>query len=248
MRFSRCNNVELSGVKYRNSQKNHVSISECNNATVTGLHMTAPPKSPNTDGIDISSSTNIHINNCTMETGDDCIAINGGTSYVTISEVVCGPGHGISIGSLGANGKYEEVEGINVSNCTFNGTTNGVRIKTWQGGSGFARNINFSEINFIATNNPVIIDQFYCPHKICANQTSGVQVSDVTYSGLRGTSVSKNATVSFRCSDTVPCTNIVLDDVDIRSIDPNISSTAVCINAHGTARGTASPIVDCLLK
>ncbi|KAL0342088.1 UNVERIFIED_CONTAM: putative polygalacturonase [Sesamum calycinum] len=248
MRFSRCNNIEIRGVVYKNSQKNHVSISECNNATVSGLHMTAPPKSPNTDGIDISSSTNIHIYNCTMETGDDCIAINGGTSYVTISEVVCGPGHGISIGSLGANGKYEEVEAINVSNCTFNGSTNGVRIKTWQGGSGFARNINFSDINFIATDNPVIINQFYCPHKTCANQASAVQVSDVTYIGLRGTSISKNATVSFRCSDTVPCTNIILDDVDIRSFDPNTSTTAVCINAHGTARSTASPIVDCLLK
>ncbi|KAK4395323.1 putative polygalacturonase [Sesamum angolense] len=226
MRFSRCNNIEIRGVVYKNSQKNHVSISECNNATVSGLHMIAPPKSPNTDGIDISSSTNIHIYNCTMETGDDCIAINGGTSYVTISEVVCGPGHGISIGSLGANGKYEEVEAINVSNCTFNGSTNGVRIKTWQ--------VNIYLTSSVADTK--------------ATAASAVQVSDVTYIGLRGTSISKNATVSFRCSDTVPCTNIILDDVNIRSFDPNTSTTAVCINAHGTARSTASPIVDCLLK
>ncbi|KAL3840965.1 hypothetical protein ACJIZ3_025556 [Penstemon smallii] len=38
------------------------------------------------------------------------------------------------------------------------------------GGSGFARNISFSEINFIESDNPVIIDQLYCPHKTCGDQ------------------------------------------------------------------------------
>lgn len=37
-----------------------------------------------------------------------------------------------SIGNLGKDGKREEVEAINIRNCTFNRTTNGVRIKTWQ--------------------------------------------------------------------------------------------------------------------
>ena len=37
-----------------------------------------------------------------------------------------------SIGSLGKDGKREEVEAINIRNCTFNRTNNGVRIKTWQ--------------------------------------------------------------------------------------------------------------------
>ena len=37
-----------------------------------------------------------------------------------------------SIGSLGKNGAYETVEEIHVSNCSFTGTQNAARIKTWQ--------------------------------------------------------------------------------------------------------------------
>ncbi|KAI3455333.1 hypothetical protein Pfo_011996 [Paulownia fortunei] len=137
MRFSQCNELQIIGLKHINSQKIHLTINDCDNASISGLHMIAPQESPNTDGIDIGSSTNLLIKNCTMETGDDCIAIKGGTSNVSISEIACGPGHGIRFG-----------------------------------GSGFARNIIFSHINFTAANNPVIIDQFYCPHKTCFNQVS----------------------------------------------------------------------------
>ncbi|KAH6756644.1 hypothetical protein C2S53_001765, partial [Perilla frutescens var. hirtella] len=247
MLFANCNNLEIMGLRHVNSQKFHVSISNSSNATLSKLHMIAPSNSPNTDGIDIGSSTNITIQNCTMETGDDCIAIKGGTSNVQISEIACGPGHGISIGSLGEDGKHDQVEAININNCTFNGTQNGVRIKTWQGGSGFARNINFSNIIFTMSDNPVIIDQFYCPHKICSNETSAVKVSDVRYSGLTGTSSeSKHPAISFRCSETVPCNNIVVDGVDIKSSDQTKSPYSVCLNAHGIARNATSPPLDCL--
>ncbi|KAL0441622.1 UNVERIFIED_CONTAM: putative polygalacturonase [Sesamum radiatum] len=248
MVFTNCSKLEISGLKHINSPKFHLSITQSNIVNISSIHIIAPPNSPNTDGIDLFSSTNVLIHNSTIQTGDDCIAIKGGTSNVSITEVACGPGHGISIGSLGQGGKYDEVEAIRVSNCTLNGTTNGVRIKTWQGGSGFARNIHFSNITFVAANLPVIIDQFYCPHKECNNQTSAVKVSEVTYTGLVGTSSCKNATISFRCSDTVPCTNITLNGVDITSADPGNSTTAICLNAHGTAHDTTSPIVDCLIK
>ncbi|XP_020547959.1 probable polygalacturonase At3g15720 [Sesamum indicum] len=246
LRFSHCNELQVRGLKHRNSQKNHVSINGCNGATISNLDIRAPAKSPNTDGIDISASSNLHIHNCLMATGDDCIAINGGTSNVDISNIACGPGHGISIGSLGTDGRHDEVEGISITNSIFTRTDNGVRIKTWQGGSGFARNITFSKITFVAANNPVIIDQYYCPHKKCANKTSAVKVSHVRYSGLHGTSICKNATINFSCSQTVPCTDIVVDDVDIESVYPNDSTTAHCINAHGTAAHALHPAMDCL--
>lgn len=37
-----------------------------------------------------------------------------------------------SIGSLGMNGAYDTVEEIHVQDCSFTGTQNGIRIKTWQ--------------------------------------------------------------------------------------------------------------------
>ncbi|KAL2928305.1 hypothetical protein RDABS01_028805 [Bienertia sinuspersici] len=64
--------------------------------------------------------------------GDDCVAMSNGSHDIKITSVTCGPGHGISIGSLGKDGSKDIVENIHVSNCTFKGTQNGARIKTWQ--------------------------------------------------------------------------------------------------------------------
>ena len=40
-----------------------------------------------------------------------------------------------SVGSLGKDGAYHTVEAVFVKNCTFNGTRNGARIKTWEVGA-----------------------------------------------------------------------------------------------------------------
>ncbi|XP_073137344.1 probable polygalacturonase At3g15720 [Henckelia pumila] len=246
LRFSHCHGLTVSGLKHVDSQRNHISINECNNVIITNLHIVAPILSPNTDGIDVIGSTDLLILDSIIETGDDCIAINGGTSRVNITRIACGPGHGISIGSLGKDGRYDQVEAISVSNCSFRGTKNGVRIKTWQGGSGFARRINFSDINFDAAYNPVIIDQYYCPHETCNIQKSAVKVSDVKYVRLSGTSMSKGATINFSCSQTVPCTDILIEDVHIVPIDQEPPSVQ-CINAQislPVVQGTRLPITS----
>ena len=73
-------------------------------------------------------------------------------------------------------------------------------------------------------------------------------MSDVGYYGLRGTSISKNdATITFNCSKTVHCTNINVDDVDIKSAGSNQTTRSFCSNAHGKARGLM-PALGCLLK
>ncbi|KAH6824316.1 hypothetical protein C2S53_000681 [Perilla frutescens var. hirtella] len=212
MRFSSCNKLQLNGLKHKDSQRNHISVDSCHNSRISSLHIIAAATSPNTDGIDISSSSNVNIHDCVIETGDDCIAINEGTSSLYNSRITCGPGHGIS---LGKDGSREEVEGILLNNCTFIRTQNGVRIKTWQGGSGFAKNITFSNINFESSNNHVIIDQYYCPHKKCDDYATAVEVSDVRYIRLHGTSARSNGLINLKCSRTVPCTGIVFDGLDI---------------------------------
>ncbi|XP_047961676.1 probable polygalacturonase At3g15720 [Salvia hispanica] len=247
MLFVLCNNLRITGLTHINSPKFHLAIVKSNNAEISKLRMSAPSNSPNTDGIDLLSSTNINIRNCRMETGDDCIAIKGGTSNVIISDIICGPGHGISIGSLGEFGTRDEVEAIDISNCNITGADDGIRIKTWQGGSGFARNINFTNIIFTMVKNPVaFIDQFYCPNKkICPESVSAVQVSDIRFTGLSGTSMTNREMIGFCCSAAVPCTNIVVNGVDIKPIDGGQARSA-CMNVRGFASNVASPPLDCL--
>lgn len=64
--------------------------------------------------------------------GDDCISIQTGCTDVLIHDVNCGPGHGISIGSLGIDGITACVSNITVRDVKLHDTMTGVRIKTWQ--------------------------------------------------------------------------------------------------------------------
>ncbi|KAL8522313.1 hypothetical protein ACS0TY_012451 [Phlomoides rotata] len=91
--------------------------------------------------------------------------------------------------------------------------------------------------------------QLFRPNSNFLNKkdTSAVQVSDVKYIGLRGTAICKNSTINFSCSQTHPCYNILVQDVDIKSADPHVPSSAHCINAHGKC-STTYPRVNCLMQ
>ncbi|OWM78271.1 hypothetical protein CDL15_Pgr015090 [Punica granatum] len=245
LRFRSCNRLRVLGLKSADSPRNHISITNCINATFSNLKLTAPEDSPNTDGIDIANSINIQISNSLMATGDDCIAINDGTSHVKITGLTCGPGHGISVGSLGKEGDEAVVENIYVKNCTFANTDNGARIKTWQGGSGFARKITYEDIQLDNVRNPILIDQYYCPHQTCANKGKAVGISDVWFSNFQGTTVDRSA-ITLNCSNTVPCTNINLNNIKITAPTNGREEVfAICNNAYGKSSDTV-PVVSCL--
>ncbi|XP_027929441.1 probable polygalacturonase At3g15720 [Vigna unguiculata] len=245
--FNRCNRLQLKGYTSINPARSHMTLTSCQKGTLSFLHLVAPGNSPNTDGIDISGSKHIKVLNSFIATGDDCIAISAGSSNITIFGITCGPGHGISIGSLGTRGETDIVEDVHVENCTLTETLTGVRIKTWQGGAGFARRISFEKITFVRANNPIIIDQFYCPHRTdCKNKTASIKVSDITYKGIVGTSLTDKA-INLSCDENVGCSNIVLDHIYITSAVPGQKVFSFCHNAHGTATHT-KPSVKCLLK
>ncbi|KAI3716275.1 hypothetical protein L6452_23501 [Arctium lappa] len=244
--FKRCNGLRLNGLTHINSPRVHVTITACNGVIISNLRIIAPETSPNTDGINIASSTNVKIRDSIIGTGDDCVAISGGSSNIMISSIVCGPGHGISIGALG-NGGADVVENIEVRNCTMIKTLAGVRIKSWQGGSGYARKISFKGIKFDSVYNPIMIDQYYCPTQTnCRTSTSAVKISDVTFSGIMGTSRMDNV-INISCSRSVACTNIVLDSVYISSATPGRKVFGTCINAHGRATHV-KPSFNCLKR
>ncbi|XP_038896337.1 exopolygalacturonase clone GBGE184-like [Benincasa hispida] len=122
----------------------------------------APGNSPNTDGMHISTSKLVTITNSVIGTGDDCVSIGHSTEKITVTGVTCGPGHGLSVGSLGKYSKEKSVYDVLVKNCTIFNATNGARIKTWASPvSGLASGITFEDIVMYNVKNPIIIDQTY---------------------------------------------------------------------------------------
>ena len=76
-----------------------------------------------------------------------------------------------SIGSLGQNQQETGVQNVTVKTVNFTDTQNGVRIKSWaRPSNGFARNVIFQHVNMMNVENPIIIDQNYCPSGGCPNQ------------------------------------------------------------------------------
>ncbi|CAN6295984.1 unnamed protein product [Urochloa humidicola] len=211
--FRRCTHLVVEDLEVRDSMQMHVAIAYSWDVLVSKLFITAPGWSPNTDGIHVSNSKEVSISECTISTGDDCVSIVTGSMFVRATGIFCGPGHGISIGSLGANNSWAHVSDVLVEKATLLGTTNGVRIKTWQGGHGYAERITFQDISMNNVTNPIIIDQNYCDSRTpCYEQGSAIAVSNIRYRNIHGTSASKVA-INFICSRAVRCDGILMQDI-----------------------------------
>ncbi|XP_037481779.1 polygalacturonase ADPG1-like [Triticum dicoccoides] len=233
-----CADVELRQFRSKDSPQMHIAVSQSSKVHLTQLTITAPGDSPNTDGVHISQSENVHVSRSTIGTGDDCVSISSRSRFVTVDGIVCGPGHGVSVGSLGRNGATASVEYIDVKNVHFINTTNGARIKTWQGGKGYAKSISFTDIKFTNVDHPVVINQFYVDHHHVPNM-GAVALSNITYKNLRGTSKHKTA-VDFNCGESGSCTNIHVNSVAITAADGG-RTVSRCQNAQGDTSGYVYP-------
>ncbi|GAV69808.1 Glyco_hydro_28 domain-containing protein, partial [Cephalotus follicularis] len=240
-------NVHINHLRFEDSPQMHIALERSRNVHASNLTIQAPGNSPNTDGIHIQHSSNVFIHNTLIKTGDDCISIGDGSSHISIRDIACGPGHGISIGSLGVNGENETVEFVRVRDVHLTGTTNGVRIKTWQGGKGYARNILFERITSHGSTRPIVIDQYYCPHQYCKNETSAVQISNVMYSQISGTS-HRQIAVELACSESTPCTDIFMKDIHLQSTEDGDETSSYCLNVRGLRNSQVFPNVPCLLQ
>ncbi|KAJ1393545.1 Regulator of chromosome condensation, RCC1 [Sesbania bispinosa] len=86
-----------------------MAFTSCKRVVVSNLQVLAPAFSPNTDGIHIRATKGIEVKDSLIRTvsGDDCISIVRNSSWIRIRDISCGPGHGISIGSLGKSKAWD---------------------------------------------------------------------------------------------------------------------------------------------
>ncbi|XP_062183365.1 polygalacturonase-like [Phragmites australis] len=241
LKISQSKNVSVTRLTLLNSKNVHMSIYDSTGVTLQGVRIVAPADSPNTDGVHVQLSSGVRILSATVGTGDDCVSLGPGTSDVLITNIKCGPGHGISIGSLGGEAGEAGVQNVTVEGVTLTGTQNGLRIKTWgQPNSGSVTGVSFGRVTMRGVHNPIIVDQNYCPGNIgsCPGKSSGVKITEVVYTDIEGTSATPVA-VRFDCSGTNPCTGIRLKDVNLTY--QGKAAQSLCKNAHGSASGVVNP-------
>lgn len=162
-----CSRVEIAGVTLRDSPAWTVHPLLSDDVRIAGIRIINPPDSPNTDGIDPESCRNVRISDCHIDVGDDCIAIKAGSEgspdrvpceNIAITNCTMIHGHGgVVIGSEMSGG----VRGVVISNCVFQGTDRGIRIKSRRGRGGTVADVRVSNIVMDRVMCPLVINPFY---------------------------------------------------------------------------------------
>ncbi|KAD6454140.1 hypothetical protein E3N88_08846 [Mikania micrantha] len=241
--FNFIQNSLITGITSKDSKNFHANVMSCTNVTFDKFQILAPAESPNTDGIHLGWSKHITIKNSVIKTGDDCISIGDGCENLRIEGVKCGPGHGISVGSLGRNPGEKPVRGVFVRNCVFACTQNGVRIKTWPDSlPGEVADMHFEDLTMDKVENPIIIEQDYCPHGACTKQKpSLVKVHKVFIKNVKGTATTP-AVVKLRCSKANNgCEHVQISNINLRYEGHRGHAHQECCNVRPIYSGQIVP-------
>ncbi|MNO81198.1 Polygalacturonase [compost metagenome] len=164
-----CEHVSIEGVTLQNSPFWNTHLVYCNNVHLHGINIKNPYHTPNGDGMDIDSCSNVRISDCTFDVGDDCLCIKSGidedgrrvgrpSENITITNCTMMRGHGgVVLGSEMSGG----IRNVTISNCIFMDTDRGIRMKTNRARGGYIRNILINNIYMENVFCPIAMNTFY---------------------------------------------------------------------------------------
>ncbi len=176
--------ILITNITLKNAPMFHLCPQYSYDVNINHIKILAPSNSPNTDGIDPAQCHHVRISYCTIDNGDDDIAVGAShndpswpgaaaNTDIIISHCTFLHGHGCSIGSYTSGG----VDSMLVDSCTFNGTDNGFRIKSERGRGGDIRGITYSNVTMTNVRYPIYFSEYY-PH--IPSQTDPAQTVNST--------------------------------------------------------------------
>lgn len=164
-------NVLVQGITFKNSPSWTIHPLFCRDLAFVDLNILNPKDSPNTDGLNPESCSDVLILGVYFSVGDDCIAIKSGKIYlgkqlkrpsrkITVRNCSMNFGHGaVTIGSEIAGGADQ----VTVTQCRFFETDRGLRIKTrrGRGKDSIIQNVVFKNIHMDSVLTPFVVNSFY---------------------------------------------------------------------------------------
>ncbi|KAI8946979.1 polygalacturonase [Xylaria longipes] len=241
----------ISGLNMKNSPMWFNFIMNSCDVLITDINIwlevtnsSSPPA--NTDGWDTYRSTNIVIQNSTIDNYDDCVSFKPNSTNIIVQNLQCNGSHGISVGSLGQyQGEYDIVEDVYVYNISMSNASDGARIKIWPGvppnttgsssggGAGYVRNITYEL--FYNTNNDWAIELTQCyfasSQEACKQYPAVLQLEDILFKDFHGMTSKKHdpQVGTLVCSDPSVCKNVRAENI---AVLPPSAATAewVCTN------------------
>jgi hypothetical protein len=214
-----CRNIRLENFTDRYRRLWSIHLLYCQN--VLARNLTIRTTMGNGDGIDVDSSTHVRIDNCDIDSGDDCVALKSGrgaaavklarpTEDVTITHCSLGSGFaGVGIGSEMSGG----IRDIHIDNCNFTHGANAIYIKGRTGRGGFFENISATHLKaatkiFVSINprdsGIVGVDPLYGDASV--PRTQNISISDATVNC--GTLFDASHTLPIKPVDGLTLSNI----------------------------------------
>ena len=155
--FSNCINVTLRDFKVVDAPYWTFLIVHCDRVSVTDISISNNLLIPNSDGLDINSSSNVNVSGCIITCGDDAIVLAGYAHH---------------FGDPGYKDIIKPSQNINVSNCILQSRSSGIRIGGWD--QNHMSNYNFDNITIFDSN---------CGINITVRDSGSVQ--NVNFSNIR---------------------------------------------------------------
>jgi polygalacturonase len=197
--LTNCERLHVQGVTLKNSPSFHLVPGDCRSVVIEDVTIQAPPDAPNTDAMD-PSGHDFLIRHCTFDVGDDDIAVKAShpsasgpsCTNFTITDCTILRGHGLSIGGQTNGG----LRGMHVSDCTFDGTQAGIRMKAGRGAGGVVEDVTYERLRMKNVKVGIYITSYYPntpkapeddPAQAMGERTPvwrDIHISDVTGSGI----------------------------------------------------------------
>jgi polygalacturonase len=255
VRIVGCKNLKVTGITLQNSPKFHLVPEDCEDVLIEDVTILAPAGAANTDAVDPTLCRRVKITHCVIDVGDDNVAIKSGRKMpgrecacedITITDCVFKHGHGVSIGSETAGG----VRNVTVRHCQFEGTENGIRIKTARGKGGLVENILYDDLAMKDVVGAITITTYY-PKIPVTDPAQPITAQTPKYQNIRITNVKATSAKSAGVIVGLPeslVRNVTLKNVQIAAAGQGLTirnaSGVQLKNVRVTAREGAPFIVQ----
>ncbi|KAJ8957033.1 hypothetical protein NQ317_008340 [Molorchus minor] len=158
----------------------------------------------NTDGFDISASTNILVQNSVVKNQDDCVAVNQGSDMV-FSNLQCSGSHGLSLSVGMSKTSYDAnvVSNLTFIDCTVTNSQNAIHVKTHKDAAeGAVKDVTYQNIKFSDISNYGInIQEDYANGGSTGEAIGNIPITNLRMINIEGTVGSNAMPVYIFCGE-----------------------------------------------
>ncbi len=235
--FSGCKNVMVRDVKIEKSPFWTLHFADCDGVSVNGIKIWNNLLTPNSDGIDMTSCSNVTISDCDIRAGDDALVVVGYAYHYELpgyndlrhpSENICitncnlqSRSSGIRIGFIDQN----SVRNIHISNVNITNSNRGIGIFTR--GEGSVENVTISQVtietrlhtgDWWGNGEPIHISTVPGEKDVKPGRIKGLTFRDITCT-------SENGILIYGCNET-PIEDVSFENLKLKITGSKLNSVA----------------------